>query len=197
MASSRSLFPVLCAMMAIVCSLLGSFWCIMVQYDAIVINGQAAAPTLKFGPWLRQKTSFVTETANDKTTLYAYQTCVPYDTDVTIDSKWKAARAFSIITPVMGVVLVGVTCINPDPNISRFVGMMILVLLTLFQGLTFLIFQSSLCQSIPGTNGPNGYLLYKWYPNGCGFSVGSVATIISVVFWLITGASLIAMGAVA
>lgn len=198
--AGRSIITVVFMVIALTCSFLSSFWCRMVQFNPISINGTAVGPPLKFGLWEQQSTSFYTGTSGSQTTLYALKTCSPYSDVVNVDSKWKAARAFSIIAPVMGILFVGAACVNPDPNLAKSLGGAIIILMTLFQGLTLLVFRSSLCDSVPGADSvdlPNGVLLSEWYPNGCVFSNGTVATIVSIVFWLLTGASLLAMGPVA
>ena len=92
--------------------------------------------TASFGPW-RYKTFVIVEDRDGD--LWKVDACGQIDDDWELDSKWKLARASSIIGPVLGA-LSG--CALYVSSAAAGLGLLIAAL---FQGLVFLFFDSTAC----------------------------------------------------
>ncbi|KAL7521116.1 hypothetical protein ACHAWX_005810 [Stephanocyclus meneghinianus] len=101
---------------------------------------------LNFGLWYYQGYSVV---ANPDQ-IIVYELCRSYPDGVTIDSKWKSARAFSTLAIVVGGLVtlwaLVATC-SPTSKSTNRVGGILFLLCCLFQGLAFLIMSSNACNS--------------------------------------------------
>lgn len=92
--------------------------------------------TASFGPW-RYKTFVIVEAPDGD--LWKVDTCGKLDDDWDLDSKWKLARASSIIGPVLG----GLSgCALYVSSAAAGIG---LLFAALFQGLVFFFFDSAAC----------------------------------------------------
>ncbi|KAL7567053.1 hypothetical protein ACA910_002780 [Epithemia clementina (nom. ined.)] len=78
--------------------------------------------------------------------------CVEWGDDE--DNKWKFVKAITVITPVIGGILSCMLCLTPCASkiIGKFwhcMALTYIVVLTMIQGLAFLIFQSTACEDNP------------------------------------------------
>lgn len=117
------------------------------------------------------------------------QTCGAFPQGIEADSKLKTVRAFTIITPIIGGLLTFSLWLAPclylySASSWKCTALTFMVLLTTFQGLTFLIFQSSLCTG--------SYLSVSL--GECQWDQGSTANVLSVIFWFLTGLAMLAVG---
>lgn len=187
-----------CAVVAITCSLLSSFWCEMVEFHSVSIFGKQSGPNLQFGLWGKRTVDFYVDNSstNGQATIYAKDKCTKYETNENMDTKWKTARAFSIISPVLGVLSTGAGLVTSDSNHIRMIGIFLMVFVTLFQGLTLLVFRSNLCERLPLLDESPLYyaLLVLLYPNSCVMAGGTIANIVSIIFWFLTGVTMIVFG---
>lgn len=122
-----------------------------------------------------------------------FETCERYPADVAIDGSWKAARAFSTLTLLIGGVFLFrnliTGCVEPLRRASKSEPSAFL-LACIFQGLSLLLLNSALCkdntlitrlqsdaESIGNTN--------MAFPDTCTISTGANCTIAAVVFWFL------------
>ena len=82
------MIPAFFASLALGFSLLANTYCETIAFPPDSTNINGLAPTLKFSVWYQQQNN----------------QCVDYPNSVDIDAKWKTARAFSIIAPVIVVI---------------------------------------------------------------------------------------------
>jgi hypothetical protein len=120
--------------------------------------------------------------------------------DYDLDSKAKTVRAFAIMTPVIGglglVYAYLAPCLQTSP--AKWKAMMpIFLIACLFQGITLLILESSIC-----TNNPVVQYLEEENPvvaetlqEGCEKGTGYILNIIGVVFWFLAGISFLVIPA--
>jgi hypothetical protein len=169
-----ALLPIILTTIALLFSLLSSFWCQSYSFD----SNRQRWPDWQFSLWNYRGTSFDQEAIdiipndnnnnnnngildNDNNEDEDYNDlfvgkCQGYPSSVDFDGYWKAARAFSIIAAIVGgffwLALLMSPFIFPSKSTSwKTMGMMMLVLMPLFQGLTFLMFRSDVC-SDPNNN---------------------------------------------
>lgn len=170
---------------------------------------------LYFGPWYLQQPdqssaqysadagSLMTElfgdnnpstSTNNNNSLLTFPGCVQYPSGYAVDSAWKATRAFSILATLLGglfaVGLVLAPCFRRSGSSANATGwtgsaFCFLVILPLFQGLTFLFLQTNLCQNDSNNSNIDCKLV----------SGTSGANIAAVIFWFLTGISMLALGA--
>lgn len=183
------------ASMAFMCSSLYSFWC-----ESFEIQPMGMEP-VKFGPWYRRDTVVQEIGIGGGDPYYrTVNTCVLLEDEYSIDwdSKWKTARAFGVLAPLWGGLLTVVLWFAPclyflSAAQWQAVALNFSVIATLFQGLTFLIFQSSLCDD------PSELLLF-WSAavpgetDGCQWEGGSTANVFSISLWFLTGVAMMAVG---
>lgn len=118
---------------AAILSMWSTGWCKFVDYK--LTEGQ----TVNFGMW-RYESFYV---AADSEYIYKIDTCRSYSDNVDMDSKWKAAQAFSVIAPIWGIIVAFATCALPRQGL---LAGGLLMLATLWQGLVFLFFKSDACK---------------------------------------------------
>jgi hypothetical protein len=185
------LLPAVLASFAFTLSFVSSFWCESIKFTAL--ERSEDLPDVRAGIWYRQDTE-VQEIAGK---YFVRDVCVDYPSGTDLDSEWKTVRAFTIITPVIGGLLTVVLWITPclyflDDTTWRSVALLFIVVITLFQGLTFLLFQSIACTDSP-------ILVYlgatALYDNECEWDSGSTANVVSTVLWFCTGLVMLALGA--
>jgi hypothetical protein len=177
--------------MAFMCSLIYSFWCESFELSPVV----AAGDSLKFGPWYQRDTDLVEVGIGGGDELYYKEvtTCVTMDIDV--DSHWKTVRAFTVLAPLWGGLLTAVLWFAPclyflSPGQWYAVALQFSVVITLFQGLTFLLFRSDLCDDVSLLNNYNAAA----YKPGCQWDQGSTANVFSIVLWFMAGVVMVAVG---
>jgi hypothetical protein len=172
-------------------------------------NSTADAPKdVQLGPWYQKQTQFLQVNTGAYTTNFVQEACVALPGDYVVDSKLKAVRAFSIMAPLIGGLLAIPLCFAP---FSYFVGastwksiaMLFIVILTLFQALTFLVLTSSACSENPilsaaptSTNSQNagGTIANSAYKSTCTWGAGSNANVVAVVLWFLTGVAMLVVG---
>ena len=129
----------------------------------------------------------------DKTRIVTRKNCIDWQHDPTIDSKWKTVKAFTIISAILGGFLTIPLWFTPclagriSENTWRAVAIAFTVVLTLFQGLTFLIFKSNACNSNAAVNNIHESLNLLFYEEECDWDSGSTANVIAVICWFLTG----------
>lgn len=177
------------ASFAFMTSFLASFWCESIKFTAL--ESSADLPDILGGVWYRQDTTF--EEVNGR--IFVRDVCVDYPNGTEVDSKWKTVRAFSIITPVLGGLLTVALWLAPclyfaTDSSWKAMALNFIVVLTLFQGLTFLLFKSSACtqqQIVDVTS--------TLYDDECQWESGSTANVVSTVLWFLTGLVMLKLGA--
>jgi hypothetical protein len=113
------------------------------------------------------------------------------------DPKLKAVRAFGIIVLIVGGMLTWFLWLAPCLYFARestwkAVAIIFSVILTVFQGLTFLVFHSSFCTD---NSILSSYKLSNSYSTDCAWDQGSTSNAISVVLWFLTGVAMLLVGA--
>lgn len=145
--------------------------------------------TVKFGIWSYQFWTVATSVGGS----VIFETCHSYPSDVAVDGNWKAARAFSTLTLIIGGgfllrnLITG--CVAPLRRASQSEPPAFL-LAAIFQGLSLLLLNSTLCT--------NNQLLVRLqseaekignadmdFPDTCSVSVGANCAIAAVVFWFL------------
>ena len=178
------------ASMALMCSILYTFWCESFEIQPFGVEA------VKFGPYYRQETVLVEVGGGQDPYYRTVQTCTPLDSDISFDSKWKTARAFGVISVLWGALLTIVLYFAPciyflSESQWKLIAINFSVIMTLFQGLTFILLQSSLCDD------PNE-LLSIWVAatddDGCNWDGGSTANVFSVALWFLTGVAMMIVG---
>lgn len=180
------LIPAFISTFALLTSMLGTLWCYSIKFAPTNSNES----TISLGAWSQQ--------TYERSTIGNYyvieQTCSPLPSGIEVDAKLRTVRAFSIITPILGglltVSLWFAPCFNRHSAKSwKTLATFYCVFLTLFQGLTFLIYPSIFC-----TDNTLVALLGGSYNQKCQWGQGSTANVISVVLWFCTGVSMIIVG---
>lgn len=102
----------------------------------------------------------------------------------------------SIIAPIIGGLLTVGLWLAPcwyrfQHGSWRSLAIFFLVFMTLFQGLTFLIYSSSMCLDNPVLAMSGSSDLHS---SECSWGQGSTSNAISVVLWFLTGAAMLAVG---
>lgn len=194
----------LCGIGALLSSIVSNFWCRTITFKPAEYYGVSTGlPDVSYGLWTQRDIEFFDSNGEngDQTTLSSKNTCKLYPKSVHVDSTWKLARACSIIAPSFGAFLVAsATFGNNSPRKWWNIAVALLVLVTLCQGLTLLLFRSSACNTIPLLNQVESNQLYEYmislaYPGNCQLDSGSVATIVATLLWFLTGLSMIVFGA--
>ena len=179
-----ALIPALFASIALSFSLLANTWCESIAFPG---NGSSDTtsfiPTLKFSVWYQQKI-VVAELRGNR---MAVQTqCLDYPDSVDIDAQWKAARAFSIVAPVIGGFVTFFAWASPCMSFAQALwkqGGCLFLFTSLCQGLTLLFLGSNACvdNQLVFASGLS-------YPDTCELDWGTKLNISSVVLWFIAGA---------
>lgn len=161
------MIPAFFASLALGFSLLANTYCETIAFPPDSTNINGLAPTLKFSVWYQQQNN----------------QCVDYPNSVDIDAKWKTARAFSIIAPVIGGFLAFFAWLAPCMNFGeaswKKAGL-VFILVTLFQGFTLFLLSSNACINNP-------LVPTYGYQDTCELEWGTKLNITSVVFWFIAG----------
>jgi hypothetical protein len=183
--------PPVIASFAAMTSALASFWCQTIKFTPLVPNNSNGNITIvsdpvQVGMWYRQETQW--NTINGY--LISRSVCVDYASQSDIDSPWKTARAFSIMSLVIGGLITVLLWLTPclmSISLAHWqLCIVLLILVTLFQGLTFMIFQSDLCSdnSIALTGLPSQS--QNLFEDECEWDDGTTANVISTVLWFLT-----------
>mmetsp|Transcript_315 Transcript_315/g.642 ORF Transcript_315/g.642 Transcript_315/m.642 type:complete len:226 (-) Transcript_315:193-870(-) len=182
-----TLLPAVFATTAFFCSLYGGMWCKFLQFQSSSPSNSNDI-TLHFGIWYYQGWSIVDTSSQG---LVVLESCHDYPEYMTVDTNWKAARAFSIISLVLGgiVLIFGLCtgCIRPNNNsgsgdIGKFAALSYLIC-CFSQGMSLLLLDSNACN-----NNVMVGEVEKAYPNldfgeSCDMSSGAKSVISASVFW--------------
>jgi hypothetical protein len=140
-------------------------------------------PQLVFG----SNRDFVFPTPPQSVGLWCYESITGNNIDaqdIKGDSKYDMARSMGLTVMIFGwfifVFYAVAGCKRFPPKAFRFIGLSG-ILNCLFQGLTFLLLQSSLCDEIDGMG-------------GCEIGTGAKCAISACVFWFLTGTTSCACG---
>jgi hypothetical protein len=174
-------------------SFLASFWCETIAFPPTADSQVDGA--MQFGPWYQNQLQESTVNVGGETKIFLTNVCVQFPSGTYIDPKLKAVRAFSIIAAVVGGLLTFglwfAPCWYPSPNHWRCTATAFLVFVTLFQGLTFLLFASSFCDDNPVI----ALLGFQdSFEPTCVWDQGTTCNVISTVLWFLTGACMVAQG---
>ncbi len=183
-----SSFPAIFAVAACTCSALFTFFCESVQVEST----DASLPTVEFGLYTTKR-YYIQEFPDNNYKVKAG--CFYFDEDYPFDSKWKTARAFGVLTVVLGGLAIiasifGPFCYPISESMWKAMAGLYMVILPLFQGLTFLMLRSELCsensQIFDFMEGDYG---------GCQWNGGSTANVCGVILWFLAGAAMLFAGA--
>lgn len=175
-----------------------------------LVGADFQVPVLTLGPWFRRDAKISIETdSNGETSIDRDEVCVPFS-DADLDGKWLTVRVLTILTLIVGVlatiVLALSMCTKSLFNATnwKYLAALFLVVLPLFQGLTFLLLSSNACTTNPlvdelALEGSASDVVWKVYlatvyEPECEWSHGSTANVIAVVCWFLTGISMICLG---
>lgn len=191
-----SWIPAIVASAAFICSLYFGFGCESIQFQPTSNNYNQGS--LKFGPWNEMQVTYQTNNVGQYTQVTTTKTCVAWqwgsNGNSMVDSKWKTVRAFTVIVAVIGGLLMLALWFVPcrAGRISKSTWSLVAainsILLTLFQGLTFLFFQSNACINNTMAN------TLGLYNGKCAWDAGSTANVVSVVLWFLTGVIMLLQG---
>ncbi|KAL7540070.1 hypothetical protein ACHAXR_009852 [Thalassiosira sp. AJA248-18] len=172
------------AVTAFILMWMGSIRCNFIKFTAI--SGASEPISLEFGIWYYQFWSIVTSVDGK----YIFETCHGYPDSMPIDSNWKAARAFSVMTFIFALVVfitsIISACAPNSDKLSTRGWMAPAYLLTSFcQGLTLLILSSNACKdNILVQRETVGNI--DW-PDTCSLAMGANLCISATVLWFAAG----------
>lgn len=185
--------PACFACVAIIFGTAANFVCETVKFPQEEGNRDAV---LYASPWnFRTKGAFEVNG-----NVWVYNTCQYYNSledesgfDFAVDAKTRTVRAFSIMTPIIGGLMLLMACLGPcrtvSPSTWKCLGY-ILVVMGIFQGLTLMVQSSSICNNNPVLQ----YLeatasdFAATFPDGCEMASGFVLNIVAVICWILAGA---------
>jgi hypothetical protein len=191
-----SLIPAFLASFAFMTSFIFSFWCHSIAF--VPDGGANDTATIHFGPWSAAVKEYQSINVGGTTQYVVQNTCSSFSgIPVDVDAKLKTVRAFGVIVLFIGGLFTFYLWLAPCWNTAtgsswRALAIIFAVFLTMGQGLTFLVFDSSFCtdNTILASSSFAGS-----YSTDCQWDQGSTANVIAVVFWFLTGASMILIGA--
>lgn len=175
-------------------------------------NGTTFEPSsVHLGPWSVQGTELVSvNIGNGQVRYLVRQVCRYFPDDTDIDANWKVVRAFSIMTPIIGALMAILILFSNctyylSPAGWKKASFMFLVILPIFQGLSFLLLESNACSSNPvlGVAPPSPIttdvntwiaLLNSVYESDCTWSKGMGCNVAATVLFFVTGALMLALG---
>ncbi len=181
-------FPAIFAVAACTCSALFTFFCESVQVEST----DASLPTVEFGLYTTKRYYIQEFPDND----YKVKTgCFYFDEEYPFDSEWKTARAFGVMTITLGglaiiVSIFGPCCFPISDSMWKAMAGLYMVILPLFQGLTFLMLRSELCSE----NSQIFDFMEVAY-GGCQWNGGSTANVCGIILWFLAGAAMLFAGA--
>ncbi|KAL9188860.1 hypothetical protein ACHAXT_011350 [Thalassiosira profunda] len=145
----------------------------------------ADPPSLQFGMWRWQ--SYTVATNFDGT--FIFESCVGYPEYQDVDATWKTAQAFSIMTFIMGFIVLIFSCVfactidAEAENVSKQMWVPVLYLVTgLFQGLSLLLLSSNACNDNLVVKRADAESLAT-FPDTCSLNTGANLIISATVFW--------------
>jgi hypothetical protein len=127
---------------AVALSLSSVIWCETGQFT---IADSADGKEVNFGTWRYNSFSYYQDVNTGD--VWKIEGCSSYPDGIEKDTAWKAAQAFSIIAPVWGTFAAcPVMMSGKNPSMAKAAGML-LMLASLFQGLTLLLWTSYICDA--------------------------------------------------
>ena len=191
--------PAVFASLAFVTSFLFSFWCESVKFIPDP-SQNVSVPDLHFGPWYQRKQETVEDSVGGDPRYFIQNKCVEYPGNFGVDSSWKTARAFSVMAPIIGGLGAFVLWLAPclyfmNEATWRLLAIIFIVVVTLFQGLTFLFFKSDACKDNLVVDQFETLGDGNLYPDECEWDEGSTANVLSVVLFFLTGVTMLILGA--
>jgi len=208
------LFALLFSTLALTLSCFSSFWCESVGFppDLLTSNENSATltiqgsnsphPTLRFGLFSYLKVDQTTQDSKSNGLLLptyntiVRDTCQRYDWDVMdVDPPWRIARFFAILVTVLGLLGTFMVWVRPSytGSANALMTLNFLILLPIFQGLTLLVVQSSLCTDNPLVELNIGDEAGT-YDAECKLDMGSHINLISICLWFLTGLCMVYLG---
>jgi hypothetical protein len=179
--------PILFATGAFFMGLLGNLYC-----ETIGFESTTGSDTLTLGVWYYK--GFETVTLEPNNRVVTTETCFQYPSGTYFDAKWKTAKAFSIMTAIIGGLVLFWSWLSPcwyvDEARWKKIGMAFVVM-ALFQGLTLLLLSSNACNDneLIGVLAQDGF----GYKEECSFAWGTKINIAAVVFWLVAGVTMLTL----
>lgn len=179
----RSVMPTGFALTAFSLSFLGAVQCNAIKF--ISTSGFEEPVTVQFGFTSHEDVSFFYSAEEDY--RYVVKSCVDYSPEVDIDTKWKAATAFSILPLCLGgfsfLWMVAEQCsLNP-----HWFDCVVYLLAFFFQGLSLLLLDSNACKnnSVIQAISDAPYHDGVTFPERCSISTGMKCIISAIVFWFL------------
>lgn len=159
--------------------------------EAIKIeSSNSNVPTVEFGLFTSRK-YFTLGNNNFRVKTGCFYT---FGTDIFFDSKWRAARAFGAMALIIGGLAAIATIFGALSN--RFnesswqtLAGIYMVILPLFQGLTFLMLHSRMCSGEARL-----FSFMDEFYGECQWNSGSTANVFGIVLWFATGAFMLVSG---
>jgi len=158
-----------------------------------VESTDASLPTVEFGLYTTKR-YYIQEFPDNN---YRVKTgCFYFDSDVSFDTKWRAARALGCTTIAVGglAILVSIfvpMCYRISDSAWKALAGLYMVILPLFQGLTFIMLKSKLCTG-------NG-VFFDFMEVGssygsCQWNGGSSANVCAIILWFLAGVTMLFCG---
>eukprot|EP00549_Striatella_unipunctata_P017421 CAMPEP_0118714754 /NCGR_PEP_ID=MMETSP0800-20121206/26403_1 /TAXON_ID=210618 ORGANISM="Striatella unipunctata, Strain CCMP2910" /NCGR_SAMPLE_ID=MMETSP0800 /ASSEMBLY_ACC=CAM_ASM_000638 /LENGTH=194 /DNA_ID=CAMNT_0006620663 /DNA_START=258 /DNA_END=842 /DNA_ORIENTATION=- len=166
-----------------------NFLCAFVGIEAFKGN-----LSIKFGIWQLTRWSAAVEGGE----LEFSESCVQYPEEIGVDSTWQAARAFSILSPIVAFTCIVAAAVSICANLGKtgwnLIGLGFLFA-AFFQGLTFLILQSNLCSNDPILEDFESITGINLTINDCQLEWEAYACIAAVVTYVLTSLLMFATSA--
>lgn len=161
-------------------SVLGSFLCKFVSLREVTSNRDVF-----IGIWLRTKLYYVEDEQDG--TWSVLKGCGSYADGFSFDSYWNSAKAFSILASVIGAIVITIVifagCLPIGERSWKLMGFL-LILTSLFQGLTLLFLSSNACGADRSVYTDLATLEFA---DGCGLASGANMCISATVLWFLSG----------
>jgi hypothetical protein len=218
------MIPPCVAALAFMLSVISNFWCESVKFvadtDAALLLGTFIDYTpqdIQLGPWSRQDTVLVSVNSGTGTRYFVRQVCRPYPENgnsIHVDGAWKTVRAFSILALVLGGFLTAFLFLNNcvyyfSARGWRSIAIQFMVTVTVCQGLTLLLLQSTACSDNPLLFLPppsldgnivtqeiwRQFVLAVYGDEECTWSSGMTCNVLALIGWFATGVLMLVIGA--
>ena len=205
------MIPIVLLGIAVGCSFISNFYCDSIQYQVMDDQDASLQDPISLGPWYWMQTE--TSTSNNGNYVVVKQVCTALPSETPIGAQWKTVRACTILASLLGgsiwVAIAFNNCTHfLSPSRFRSLGILVVLVCTILQGLTFLIFPSNACSDNPvqwqspaendDTENTNSNGTVDWetlFQDNCTWSSGSDANAVSVLFYLIAGGVMLWRGA--
>lgn len=189
-----ALLPAVLAVLSFGLSLVSSSYCQYVSVDWLNSNSANGGNFIpqKYGIWNYQGRVYSQELGQYRTECLAYKSQIGnsggFSQPFPLDSKWRTAMAFAVIASVFGGVVVVWIILAQCISTGRWrILSRACFFLALCEGLTLVFLSSSVCKA-QTIQGVQGLLLSS---TGCTRSYGANSSIVSTIFWIVTGIAMI------